>query len=595
MAANGSYNAVTDILTVTGDGLPTPVSSGTFPNANNPNTITAYTFSHSFTERGGDNTTNSQTIPLGIVGIAANGVALFNPSAGNGGDPPAGFQYIAAGHNAQVNFGEDECGGHPEQTGQYHYHDSHFLDCWKANQVMAGYNDYYGSTQFQGDNLRHPDGHSKILGYCFDGYPVYGPFAYSDANDNTSSVTMMGTGYKLRETEAVNRPAYSSIPAGAFVQDYVYDSEIEGRHLDSYNGRHCVTPEYPSGTFAYFLTVHPDETETVTYTVTVTSEENGNKYRLDGELYPNLDFIRGSTYIFNQDDASNDVHPLHFSETSNGIHASGTVYNTGVTYYHDGEVVSYETYYNSAAFSAASQRRVHITVANDAPNLLHYYCHWHSGMSMNSTIDVRSNKYLEPVFPYMFGLASKEALNIPANQGIGQEETGGGEQGGGGGGGPAEPPSLVINNQPTNATTAASTSVSFSVTALIEPENGPINYQWQVSTDGGFAWSNVSGATSSTYSFIALSYMTGYRYRCILTGPIGAPQQAQNSPLASNLCILTVTGSDSEVDLTAILQLDDTDGRFDMTAVTVDRDNTNPGLATTTLRFDSTSYEFDLT
>ena len=24
----------------------------------------------------------------------------------------------------------------------------------------------------------HPDGHSKILGYCFDGFPVYGPFGY---------------------------------------------------------------------------------------------------------------------------------------------------------------------------------------------------------------------------------------------------------------------------------------------------------------------------------------------------------------------------------------------------------------------------------
>ena len=79
MAATGNYNAVTDILTVTGDGLPTPVSYGTFPNANNPNSVTSYTFSHAFTDRGGDNTSGGSTVPLGIVGIAANGVALFNP------------------------------------------------------------------------------------------------------------------------------------------------------------------------------------------------------------------------------------------------------------------------------------------------------------------------------------------------------------------------------------------------------------------------------------------------------------------------------------------------------------------------------------
>ena len=43
MAANGSYNPSNDILTVTGDGLPHPVTSGTFPNANNPNEIATYT------------------------------------------------------------------------------------------------------------------------------------------------------------------------------------------------------------------------------------------------------------------------------------------------------------------------------------------------------------------------------------------------------------------------------------------------------------------------------------------------------------------------------------------------------------------------
>ena len=106
-------------------------------------------------------------------------------------------------------------------------------------------------------------------------------------------------------------------------------------------------------------------------------------------------------------------------------------------------------------------------------------------MANNAVVTTRPNKFLEPKFPYMFGLASKEALNIPPNQGIGQEESGGGEEGGGEGGGPAEPPSLVINNQPTNATIAAGGTQQFSVLAIVEPENGPINYQWQVSTDGG--------------------------------------------------------------------------------------------------------------
>ena len=34
--------------------------------------------------------------------------------------------------------------------------------------MINGYNDYYGLSQYQGDNMRHPDGHSKKM--SFDGY-----------------------------------------------------------------------------------------------------------------------------------------------------------------------------------------------------------------------------------------------------------------------------------------------------------------------------------------------------------------------------------------------------------------------------------------
>ena len=208
MAANGSYNSSNNVLTVTGDGLPTPVNSGTFPNANNSNTITSYSFNHNFVYRGGSNTSDSGVVGLGAIGIAANGVVFFNPSAGTDGSPPSGFSYVAAGIGSAVNYGEDSCGGYPQSSGQYSYNDSDFIDCWNANQVMAGYNDYYGSSQYNGDNIRHPDGHSKIIGYSFDGYPVYGPYGYTDANDNTTPVIRMSSGWTVRVQEAPGRPVY---------------------------------------------------------------------------------------------------------------------------------------------------------------------------------------------------------------------------------------------------------------------------------------------------------------------------------------------------------------------------------------------------
>ena len=40
---------------------------------------------------------------------------------------------------------------------------------------------------------------------------------------------------------------------GTFIEDYEY---VEGLgNLDRYNGRYCVTPEYPNGVYAYFCTI----------------------------------------------------------------------------------------------------------------------------------------------------------------------------------------------------------------------------------------------------------------------------------------------------------------------------------------------------
>ncbi len=38
------------------------------------------------------------------------------------------------------------------------------------------------------------------------------------------------------------------------IEDYAYTAGYGD--LDYYNGRYCVTPEYPSGTYAYFIAVN---------------------------------------------------------------------------------------------------------------------------------------------------------------------------------------------------------------------------------------------------------------------------------------------------------------------------------------------------
>jgi len=110
-------------------------------------------------------------------------------------------------------------------------------------------------------------------------------------------------------------------------------------------------------------------------------------FAIDGVQYPDLQFIRGYTYTFNQDDSSNTTHPLLFSTQKNGTHSGGTAFETGVSYFLDGVEVADGDAYN-AGFNTATQRRVEIAVSADTPDPLYYYCYNHSNMAVNAEIDV---------------------------------------------------------------------------------------------------------------------------------------------------------------------------------------------------------------
>jgi len=106
--------------------------------------------------------------------------------------------------------------------------------------------------------------HSPIIGWAYDGNPIYGPYGYSDPTDQGSEIQRMITSYKLKDNivyNALSNPNPSRIDgppldiwaAGQFIEDYEY---VFGQgDLDQYNGRFCKTPDYPNGTYAYFITM----------------------------------------------------------------------------------------------------------------------------------------------------------------------------------------------------------------------------------------------------------------------------------------------------------------------------------------------------
>jgi hypothetical protein len=63
----------------------------------------------------------------------------------------------------------------------------------------------------------------------------------------------MRSGYKLDLKS--NRPSVSAFPAGFFIQDYSHFEVSDETVLDKNNGRFCVTPEYPNGTYVYFASI----------------------------------------------------------------------------------------------------------------------------------------------------------------------------------------------------------------------------------------------------------------------------------------------------------------------------------------------------
>ena len=94
--------------------------------------------------------------------------------------------------------------------------------------------------------------HSPLIGWSFDGNPIYGSYGYSDSNDINSSVKVIESSYVLSTSSVVDRP--SGFASGFFVEDYKYDDSGD---LDQYNGRYCKTPEFPDGVYAYFATISP--------------------------------------------------------------------------------------------------------------------------------------------------------------------------------------------------------------------------------------------------------------------------------------------------------------------------------------------------
>ena len=135
---------------------------------------------------------------------------------------------------------------------------SHLYAPRKLRESVFGRNQsgdiLYGKTDLQvsnGTEIPSID-HSPIIGWAYDGNPIYGPYGY--VTKSGGAISQMRSGYLLELKDG--RPSTGLYPEGFFVEDFTYKKVDDDAVLDKNNGRFCFTPEYPKGTYAYFATVN---------------------------------------------------------------------------------------------------------------------------------------------------------------------------------------------------------------------------------------------------------------------------------------------------------------------------------------------------
>jgi|LakMenEpi03Aug12_release.lakeMendotaPanAssembly.Ray.scaffolds.fasta_scaffold04969_4 hypothetical protein len=149
--------------------------------------------------------------------------------------------------------------------------------------------------------------HSPILGYAYDGSPIYGPYAFTNY-DGTGSLKYLQSSYAKISGSRVDGPNISQYPAGFFVEDFNY---VQGSgDLDEYNGRFAITPEYPNGVYAYYTTVS-------------SSVVNDNGSPFNGVRQPVFPYVIGNYYNFTPSvfnyayNSTQDIDPLSLNLVRN--------------------------------------------------------------------------------------------------------------------------------------------------------------------------------------------------------------------------------------------------------------------------------------
>lgn len=271
---------------------------------------------------GGEFTVLIQQGEIANIYLSVNQLAEIIDAGSNYTEPPDVFIYDASGkgrgafYTCQIDSATGKITGFTKQSGGFDYEDGSttvtlvprsrsasataVLTRWQYNRYLemsvdngnAGgivenandpnYGYSYGhiiaptslkilrqdNVDGQGNPLSN-NSHSPILGWAYDGNPIYGSFAYEDPYQDVTlpnpTIKRMESSWRLKASRGSNAPDTNTYSLGRFTNDYEFIERLGT--LDANNGRFCTTPEFPNGVYAYFLTTDDNESPTFPYSI----------------------------------------------------------------------------------------------------------------------------------------------------------------------------------------------------------------------------------------------------------------------------------------------------------------------------------------